>query len=182
MFQPFGLCDSFINDDNEKIDLKLNASININYLNKNNTLNEKVIENKNFKIRFINANEYEDVKLEYLDKILIDTISYNEPEYSDIYNEQNLHAYFKKNEKDNISLNKKYFEYICANSTVLHKDIKKDIVKILKRIKESNTKKISKKGNIIHMIIIHMITIHIITLHIIIKVVMSFLNLLVMII
>ncbi|CRH00618.1 trafficking protein particle complex subunit 8, putative [Plasmodium relictum] len=148
LFQPFGSCDYFLNEHKEKIDLKLNVSTNINYLSKNNVLSEKVIENKNFKIRFIDFDEYEDMKLEYLDKILIDNISYNEPQYSDIYNEENLNAYFKKNDKDNISFNKKYFEYICTNSNILNNDIKKHIIKNCKgNINSHNEKNVLKKSN-----------------------------------
>ncbi|CRG97828.1 trafficking protein particle complex subunit 8, putative [Plasmodium gallinaceum] len=148
LFQPLGRCDYFFDENKEKIDLKLNVSININYLNKNNALCEKVIENKNFQIRFINFDEYEDMKLEYLDKVLIDNISYNEPQYSDIYNEENFNAYFKKNDKDNISFNKKYFEYICANSSILNNDIKNNIIKNSKsNINSNDEEKVLKKSN-----------------------------------
>ncbi|SBT86711.1 trafficking protein particle complex subunit 8, putative [Plasmodium malariae] len=152
LFQPFGTSDSWINEEKEKVDLKLNVSINLNYLSKHNTICEKVIENKNFKVRFINSDEYKDIKLDYLDKILIDTITYNEPQYNDIYNEGSLNTYFKKNYKDNIVSNKNYFYYLCANSSILNNEIKKAVLKnernITKKVKNVyNEKFVNGEGS-----------------------------------
>ncbi|KEG02830.1 hypothetical protein YYE_02664 [Plasmodium vinckei vinckei] len=129
LLNPLGGSDYLIIDEKENVDLSLNANININYINKNNILSEKILSNKNFKVSFIDVEDYENLKLEHIEKILIDNISYNEPQYSDIYNKSNLDAYFNKNNKDNIYTNIKYFENICLNSKIVHKDIKNDIKK-----------------------------------------------------
>lgn len=129
LLNSLGGSDCLIIDEKENIDLSLNASININYINKNNTLSEKTLSNKNLKLSFIDVDDYENLKLEHIEKVLIDTISYNEPQYSDIYNKSNLDAYFSKNNKDDIYTNIKYFEHICLNSKIIHNHIKNDIKK-----------------------------------------------------
>ncbi|ETB56929.1 hypothetical protein YYC_05290 [Plasmodium yoelii 17X] len=129
LLNPLGESDCLIINEKENIDLNLNANININYINKNNTLSEKILNNKNLKLSFIDVDDYENLKLEHIEKVLIDTISYNEPQYSDIYNKSNLDAYFDKNNKDNIYTNIKYFENICLNSKIIHNNIKNDIKK-----------------------------------------------------
>ncbi|SCN60852.1 trafficking protein particle complex subunit 8, putative [Plasmodium chabaudi chabaudi] len=127
LLNPLGGSDYLIIDEKENVDLSLNANININYINKNNILSEKILSNKNFKVSFIDVEDYENLKLEHIEKVLIDNISYNEPQYSDIYNKSNLDAYFNKNNKDNIYTNIKYFENLCLNSKIVPKDIKNDI-------------------------------------------------------
>ncbi|SBS84668.1 trafficking protein particle complex subunit 8, putative [Plasmodium ovale] len=127
LLQPFGASTHFFNEEGEKIDLRLYVNANINYIGKNNTICEKFVENKNFKLCFINIDEYEDMKLEYVESMLIDIISQNEPQYSDIYSEKNFNVYFRKNDIDCLPRNREYFEHICANSSFLNRDIKWEI-------------------------------------------------------
>ncbi|SCO60897.1 trafficking protein particle complex subunit 8, putative [Plasmodium berghei] len=150
LLNSLGGSDCLIIDEKENIDLSLNASININYINKNNTLSEKTLSNKNLKLSFIDVDDYENLKLEHIEKVLIDTISYNEPQYSDIYNKSNLDAYFSKNNKDDIYTNIKYFEHICLNSKIIHNHIKNDIKKrqIQNSQYDSNTFADQKLGKI----------------------------------
>ncbi|SBT72831.1 trafficking protein particle complex subunit 8, putative [Plasmodium ovale] len=124
LLQPFGASTHFFNEEGEKIDLRLYVNANINYIGKNNTICEKFVENKHFKLCFINIDEYEDMKLDCVESMLIDIISQNEPQYSDIYSEKNFNAYFRKNDIDCLSRNREYFEHICANSSLLNRDIK----------------------------------------------------------
>ncbi|EUD68175.1 hypothetical protein C922_01193 [Plasmodium inui San Antonio 1] len=129
LFQPFGCSNHLLNDKNEEVDLTLSGAVSISYLSKNNVICQKTIEYQKIKLRFVSLEEYIDVKLDYLDRLLIDTISHNEPDYSDIYNERNLSAYFEKNNQDNTEQSDDYFNYLCANSNALAADVKKEVLR-----------------------------------------------------
>ncbi|KJP88817.1 hypothetical protein AK88_01507 [Plasmodium fragile] len=129
LFQPFGCSNHLVNDKNEQVDLTLSGAVNINYLNKNNVICQKTIEYEKIKLQFVNLEEYIDVKLDSLDRLLIDTISHNEPDYTDIYNERNLSAYFEKNNEDGAEQSEDHLNYICANSNALAPDVKKEVLR-----------------------------------------------------
>ncbi|CAA9988789.1 trafficking protein particle complex subunit 8, putative [Plasmodium knowlesi strain H] len=129
LFQPFGCPNHLVNDKNEQVDLTLSGAVNINYLNKNNVICQKVVEYQKIKLQFVNLEEYIDVKLDSLDRLLIDSISHNEPDYTDIYNEENLSAYFAKNNQDCAEQSEDHFNYICANSNALANHVKKEVLR-----------------------------------------------------
>ncbi|ANQ08833.1 Uncharacterized protein PCOAH_00031240 [Plasmodium coatneyi] len=129
LFQPFGCFNHLLNEKNEQVDLTLSGAVSINYLNKNNVICQKVVEYHKIKLQFVNLEEYIDVKLDSLDRLLIDSISHNEPDYSDIYNEGNLSAYFAKNNQDSSKQSEDHFNYLCANSNALAANVKKEVLR-----------------------------------------------------